>query len=83
MCLQLFKKIFYVTAKLSDVIQAEELEFAAAATFIEETIDTLKSFRTEDEWRKVYDEATALVVSLDVSVTSPRSRRAYSIPETF
>ena len=64
LCLLLFKKIFYVTAKPSDVLQAEKLDFAATATFIEATINTLKSFRTEDERRKVYDEARALAVSL-------------------
>ena len=36
--LQMFKKIFYVTAKVSDVLQAD---FAAAATFIEAIFDTL------------------------------------------
>ena len=48
LCLQLFKKIFNATAKLSNVYQGEELNFTAAATFIEATINTLKSFRTED-----------------------------------
>lgn len=44
-CLVLFQKLFAITAKVSDVLQAEELYFAAAACYIEATIDTLTNLR--------------------------------------
>ena len=36
LCLHTFQKLFGITAKLSDVLQAEKLDFAGATGYIEQ-----------------------------------------------
>lgn len=47
--------LFRITAKLSDVQQAEKLDFAGAAGYIEAVV-TLKALRTTEEW-KIWENA--------------------------
>ena len=44
-----FQQLFGITVK-SDVLQAEKLDFVNAANYIEATMGTLQSRRTESEW---------------------------------
>lgn len=60
--------------KLSDVMQAEKLDFAGAATYIMGTITTLQSQRTQNEW-KIWEEATSMATSLHIPVESLRPVR--------
>ena len=47
--LLLFERIFSITAKLSDLLQAERLNYAAAAACIKATKQTVQSLRRETE----------------------------------
>ena len=71
---------FSITAKLSDVLQAEKLDFAAAAGYIEATVGTFKGLRSSEEWEKVWKDVTTKVASLQISVESPRPTHHRKLP---
>lgn len=67
--------------KLSDVLQAEKLDFAGAANYIEAITATLKGKRTESEWKKVWEEATSSSMATSLSISlEPPARRARRLP---
>ena len=80
LCLYTFQKLFSITAKLSDVLQAEKLDFAGAAGYIEATVGTLKGLRSSDEWKKMWEDVTTKAASLQITVESPRSTRNRRLP---
>ena len=80
LCLYTFQKLFSITAKLSDVLQAEKLDFAGAAGYIEATVGTLKGLRSSEEWEKLWEGVTTKAASLQISVESPRSARCRRLP---
>lgn len=80
LCLYTFQKIFGITAKLSDVLQAEKLDFAGAANYIEATVGTLKGLRSSEEWEKLWTDVTTKAASLQISVESPRPTRQRRLP---
>jgi len=71
-----FQNLFRITAKLSDVLQAEKLDFAGAAGYIEATVVTLKALRTTEDW-KIWENATKKAAIMHVCVESPRPVRNY------
>ena len=75
LCLLTFQQLFGITVKLSDVLQAEKLDFAGPVNYIEATITTLQSQRTETEWKNIWEEATSMAASLDIPVESSRPVR--------
>ena len=75
-----FRKLFCITAKLSDVLQAEKLDFAGAARFIEATTTTLKGLRSSDEWKKIWEDVTAKAASLQICMEPPRPTRSRRLP---
>ena len=75
LCLLTFQQLFGITVKLSDVLQAEKLDFAGAVNYIEATITTLQSQRTETGWKNIWEKATSMATSLDIPVKSPRPVR--------
>lgn len=79
MCLFTFQNLFRITAKLSDVLQAEKLDFAGAAGYIEATVVTLKALRTTEEW-KIWENATKKAAVLHVYVESPRPVKNRKLP---
>ena len=80
MCLFTFQNLFRITAKLSNVLQAEKLDFAGAAGYIEATVVTLKALRTTEEWKKIWENATKKAAVLHVYVESPRPVRNRKLP---
>ena len=50
--LVILERIFSITAKLSDLLQAEHLNYVAAAACIKATKETIQSLRCE-EWKKL------------------------------
>ena len=80
LCLYTFQKLFSITAKLSDVLQAEKLDFAGAAGYIEATVGTLKGLRSSEEWEKLWKDVTTKAASLQISVESPRPIRCRRLP---
>ena len=79
--LVLFERIFSITAKLSDLLQAEHLNYAAAAACIRATKETIQSLRCEEEWKKLWDEAVSMATNYGVAVESMRPRRNRRLPE--
>ena len=75
-----FQKLFGITAKLSDVLQAEKLDFAGAAGYIEATVGTLKGLRSSEDWEKLWEDVTTKAASLQISVESPRPVRCRRLP---
>ena len=80
LCLFTFQNLFRITAKLSNVLQAEKLDFAGAAGYIEATVVTLKALRTTEEWKKIWENATKKAAVLHVYVESPRPVRNRKLP---
>ena len=80
LCLYTFQKLFSITAKLSDVLQAEKLDFAAAAAYIQATLGTLKGLRSAVEWEKLWKEVTEKAACLEILVESPRPIRSRKLP---
>jgi hypothetical protein len=64
-----FEKIFSITSKLSDLLQAKKLNYAAAATCISATKTAILCLRSEDEWSKLLHEAKSLADKHSVNVT--------------
>lgn len=75
-----FQNPFRITAKLSDVLQAEKLDFAGAADYIEATVVTLKALRITEDWNKIWENATKKAAILHVCVESPRPMRNRKLP---
>ena len=80
LCLIMFERIFAITSKLSDVLQAECLDFTGAVTCIEATIETLQDMRSE-EWRRIWERAVSLASTHSITIEYPRSRRSRQLPE--
>ena len=83
--LVLFERIFSITSKLSDLLQAEKLNYAAAATCISATKRAITSLREEDEWFRIWEEAKSMgdEHGVPVSVARSRSRRSQSMPSRY
>ena len=63
MSLFTLQKLIGITAKLSDVLQAEQLDFIGAADFVTATLATLKGLRNVEEWDGIWSKATTKVGS--------------------
>ena len=72
--LVLSERIFSNTAKLSDLLEAEHLNYAAAAACIRATKETIQSLHCEEEWKKLWDEAVSMATIYGVAVESMRPR---------
>ena len=62
-------KIFSITGNLSNLLQAEQINYSAAANCITATKTTLVNLRSEAKWRELRDEAVKLANSLNINVT--------------
>ena len=71
----MFERIFSITAKLSDRLQAEHINYAAAAACIRATKETIQSLRCEEEWKKIWDEAVSMATEYCIAIESVRPRR--------
>ena len=79
--LVLFERLFGITNNLSNLLQAEQISYTAAAMCITATKSTLSSLRSEVEWGKVWQEETSVAEKCDVSVTPLRPQRARRLPQ--
>jgi len=75
LCLVMFERIFAITLKLSDILQAERLDFAGAVTCIEVSMETLHDMQSEEEWKKIWEKAVSLATEHSIGIEHPRSRR--------
>jgi hypothetical protein len=82
--LVLFERIFTITSKLSDLLQAPKLNYAAAASCISATKRAIQSLREKDEWIKILQEATSMADKHGVTVVAQSRRiRTHSIPSRY
>ncbi len=58
-CLVVYKKLFGVTANLSEIFHAESLDYSSAASIIQATIDTFSTMRSDDRWELLWQESMA------------------------
>ena len=85
--LVVYKKIFSISAKLSDVLQSQSLDLATAADLIQATIDTFKKLRSDGKWDFLWQEIEAFAKHHDIEVLSSarpqRQRRPPSLDNYF
>lgn len=74
------EKIFSFINNLSQLLQSEVLNYAAAASCISATKITLNSLRSDTEWKTLWEVAVSLAEKCDISVTPPRDRRTRRPP---
>ena len=56
--LTVYKKVFGISAQLSDVLQSRSLDIGNAATLVLATIDRFQALRTDDQWNLLWEEVT-------------------------
>ena len=72
-----YKKVFSITANLSEMLQAESLDYGSAASLIKAAIATFCTLRSNDQWELLWEEAKALATHVGCLVEEPtRSTRA-------
>ena len=76
----IFDKIFSITGNLSNLLQAEELNYAGAAACIKATKTTLTNLRSDSEWDEIWSVAVELAEEHTVEVSPLRQRRRRRIP---
>ena len=79
--LVLFEKIFGITNNLSNLLQAEHLNYATAASCIKATKTTLSDLRSEEVWEKVWEQSLSLSEKFGIDVSPARPQRARRIPQ--
>ena len=81
--LVLFEKIFGMTNNLSNLLQAEHLNYATAASCIKATKTTLSDLRSEEAWEKVWEKSLSLAEKFGIDDCPARPRRARRMPQRF
>ena len=81
--LVIFKKIFSVSANLSDVLQSESIHLAAASFLIQSTIDTFKGLRSDDHWGVLWEEINVFAKHQNIEIPSKDTRRQRRPPSTL
>ena len=72
----MYKKVFGISAQLSDVLQSRSLDIGNAATLVLATIDRFQALRTDDQWNLLWEEATTFSQKHNISVTSVNWRQS-------
>ena len=57
LCLVMFNHTFSLTNGLSKTLQDPDLDFSAAISLVDATIETLESYRSEKQWKEFWNEA--------------------------
>ena len=72
----MYKKIFGISAHLSNLLQAKSIELGNAVTVIEAVIDSFEKLRSESQWALLWEESLSLFnhVCSDAVETQPQSR---------
>ncbi|XP_011407653.1 PREDICTED: zinc finger MYM-type protein 1-like [Amphimedon queenslandica] len=79
----IFDKIFSITGNLSNLLQAEQINYSAAAICITATKTTLVNLRSEAKWKKLWDEAVKLANSLNIHITVTSAHRQRQPPSSL
>ena len=75
-----FDKLFSMTNLLSVTLQQTGLDLSAAVVLINATVETLEECRSDEEWKSVWEQATALAAEYEIQEQLPRTRRSSRIP---
>jgi hypothetical protein len=79
-CLVVYKKVFGVTARLSDLLQAKSIDLGNAAVAIQAVMDSFEKMRSDLDWTLLWEESLALFNHVCGNVEQPRSRRQRQPP---
>lgn len=75
-----YKKVFIITANLSDMLQAECLDYSTATSLILAAITTFSTMRSDDHWNLLWQESISLAKHVNCPVEPPnracRARRS-------
>ena len=75
-CTIVFDKVLLLTKGLSDVLQAKELDLAAAVDLVNTTRDTLQDWRNDSaSWRKLWTDVVSMMKDNGLSMELPRKSR--------
>ncbi len=85
LCLEITCPVFQVTAVASDALQQKNMDLAAAYSIVDGVLKRLAYSRTEEEFEKIYKQATekAASVGLDLPSEVPGQARRRKVPEKF
>ena len=72
--LLLFEKIFSITDKLSNLLQAVML------SCIDATKRTISNLRSEENWAEIWEEAVSMAERHNISITPKRGNRINRLP---
>uniref|UniRef100_A0A8C6P238 Zinc finger MYM-type protein 1-like n=1 Tax=Nothobranchius furzeri TaxID=105023 RepID=A0A8C6P238_NOTFU len=85
LCLEITCPIFQVTATASDALQQKDMDLASAYKIVDGVLNRLSHSRTEEEFEKMYQQATekAASVGLDPPSEVPGQARRRKVPAKF
>ena len=79
--LVLFWRILSYTKGLSDHLQKTQTDLAKASQLVKATLETLQTFRTDEEWDKHYKYITDAASLFGITVSPLRPQRRRQIPQ--
>ena len=77
----MYKKIFGISAHLSDLLQAKSIEIGSAVTVIKAVIESFEKLRSDSKWELFWEESLALFnYACSDTEAQPRSQRQRQLP---
>ena len=81
--LVIYKKIFSVSANLSDLLQSQSIDLSSASYLIQSTIDNFRQLRTHDQWELIWEEINVFAKHHDIEISPRTSRRQRHLPSNL
>ncbi len=84
--LVIYKKVFGISANLSDVLQSKSIDLATATNLIQSTIDTIEGLKYDDHWGLLWQEILAFARHHNIEIqpnTNRRQRRPPAALDSF
>lgn len=72
----IFDRVLSCSRCLSDALQSSRLDLAKAADLVTATIETLEEFRSDEQWKKVFDYAVRVAEHHAIEVVVPQRRQS-------
>lgn len=85
LCLEITTPVFQITALASDALQQKDLDHSTAYKVIDGVLDTLKTNRSEEEFKTIFENASQKAESLDIPIPTvvPGQGRKRKVPAHF
>ena len=80
LCLVMFNHLFSMTNGLSKTLRDPDLDFSAAMSLIDATIETLQTYRSEKQWKEIWNEALTVADDHDIEISSLPRKRKHKLP---